>query len=105
MEKKICKCCGKLKPMLSGETMCYQCRINKEVTDAKEAIAEGEEPETGSSHWVICPYCGEGMDVCYGCGDFPELYEEGEHDIECPECGRMFIMETTISYYYETRKK
>lgn len=61
--------------------------------------------DTGSSDYVICPYCGYAMDTCYGYEDFPELYEEGDHVITCPECDQDFILNTSISYYYETEKR
>lgn len=55
------------------------------------------EADTSSSYYIICPYCGYAIDACYG-------YEEGEHEIECPECGKTYIMEINISYDYETRR-
>jgi hypothetical protein len=52
-----------------------------------------------------CPFCsGKALDTEYGYEDFPELYEEGDHELECSGCGKTFIMETMVSYSYETRK-
>ena len=106
--KKICPGCGKEKIFtFSWERLCYQCtqeRIFKKLQKTQEAIRNGEETDTGSSDYVICPYCGYAMDTRYRYEDFPELYEEDDHEIECPECEKTYIMNTSISYYYETRK-
>lgn len=105
--KKICARCGKEKEItFSWETKCWKCQKEEALEEVQEAIKEGEEDvDTGSSDYVICPYCGEAIETCYGYEDFPELYEEGDNEIECPECEKTFIMNTSISYYYETRKK
>lgn len=103
--EKICPGCGKKRNFLfSWEKLCYTCNKEKELKEIQKAIRNGEDPGTCSSDYVICPYCGTGIETNYGYEDFPELYEEGEHEIDCPECEKTFIMETSISYYYETRK-
>lgn len=106
MEKKICKCCGKeYNTLFSWENLCYSCQIEKEKDDISQAIRDGDENvDTGSSHWVFCPYCGEPMSTEWGYCDFPELYIEGDHMVECPECEKTFILESSCSWYYETRK-
>lgn len=92
--------------MLSWESRCYSCNIKNKLKKTQSAIKNNEEyVDTGSSHYVICPYCGEAIETCYGYEDFPELYEEGEHNIDCPECEKTFILESSCSWYYETRKK
>ncbi len=105
--KKICERCGKIKPIVSWEKYCYPCQKEIELERIQKEIAESEDEEvdTGSSDYVICPYCGEGLETCYGYEDFPEIYEEGEHTITCPECDKDFVLETSVSYYYETHKK
>lgn len=59
-----------------------------------------KEIDTFSDH-IICPYCGNGLS---GYDDLPELYESGDHELECNECGKTFVLNTMISYFYETRK-
>ncbi len=54
---------------------------------------------------MICPYCREAIEANLGYEDFPEIYEEGDHEIKCEECGKTFILNTSISYSWETRKK
>lgn len=108
METKICERCGKNKLMLSWESLCYECQKKVEFEKIQANILEAtddEEVDTFSSDYVICPYCGEAMDTCYGYEDFPELYEEGDHLVTCPNCDKEFVLETSISYYYETHKK
>lgn len=103
--KKICKICGEEKAMLSWENTCTACQRKADLAQVQQDIRDGEtDADTSSSYYIICPYCGYAMDTCYGYEDFPELYEEGEHEIECPECEKTYIMETNISYDYETRR-
>ena len=103
--KKACKICGKEKVMFSWEDTCYSCQKEQELKRIQEKIAAGEEKvNTSSIDYVICPYCGYAHETCYGYEDFPELYEEGDHEIKCGECDKTFVMETTVSYSWETRR-
>ena len=101
----ICEKCGKA-TYFRWEDFCYSCEKENAKNSIVQAIKDGEEDvDTGSSDYVICPYCGETLETCYGYEDFPELYEEGEHEIECTECKNNFIMESSCSWYYETSKR
>ena len=35
---------------------------------------------------------------------YPELHEDGEHEITCKDCGKEFKVETMVSYDWETHK-
>lgn len=49
-----------------------------------------------------CPYCEKELDVCHDDGFG---YEEGvKHQMECRYCGKSFVFETSISFYYEPEK-
>lgn len=49
-----------------------------------------------------CPYCGEELDVNHDDG---YGYEEGiKHQMECKHCGKSFVFETSLIYYYEPSK-
>ena len=51
---------------------------------------------------VQCPYCGAGQDICHDDG---YGYEEDQlHEQECGECGKVFVFQTSISFYYEAQK-
>ena len=76
--KKTCDSCGKVCDMLSWETTCYSCVKRKELERMQESIL--------------------------GYEDFLEIYEEGYHKMECPECERTFELETNVSYSWETKK-
>ena len=103
--EKICKICGKSRFMFSWEDICYTCKQKKDLAEIQQKIKNKESDiDTFSNSYIICPYCGNALDTCYGYEDFPELYEEGDHELECNECGKTFIMETMVSYSYETRK-
>ncbi len=106
--KKVCKECGEIKEMFSWEDHCSSCRkkiaLEKVQADIEEAKTTGEEVDTWSDDYVICPYCGHAHETCLGYEDFPEIYEEGSHKVECDECGKTFELETSVSYSWETGK-
>lgn len=105
--RKICKRCGKSFDGLSWDTLCFKCqkkrdleRIQKEIADA---VNTGEDPDTWSSDYAICPYCGNPVEqLSYD--ETPEMYDEGDHEVECYQCGRHFRLTTSVSYSWETEK-
>lgn len=49
-----------------------------------------------------CPYCEKSLDVCHDDGFG---YDENvDHQMECHHCGKMFVFQTSISFYYEPYK-
>lgn len=59
--EKVCKRCGKIAQMMSFEDYCYACLIQNELERVQLSVKEaktGENPDTYSSDFVICPYCG-----------------------------------------------
>lgn len=49
-----------------------------------------------------CPYCEKELEINHDDGFG---YEEGvNHEIECDHCGKKFIFQTSISFYYEPYK-
>jgi hypothetical protein len=49
-----------------------------------------------------CPYCEVELEICHDDGFG---YEEGvKHQMECGHCGKTFVFETSISFYYEPEK-
>ncbi|MCD8148849.1 MAG: hypothetical protein LUE92_04635 [Clostridiales bacterium] len=109
-DEKICKICGQERGMMSWETICFQCAKEKHLKEQQQAIRDGDDSyiygtETSDSDGCIfCPYCGERTKTYYGHEDFPELYEEGFHKIECPICEKEFELVTDVSFSWETRK-
>lgn len=107
--QKICKQCGKIFYGLSWETTCYQCHVENDLKRIQKEIrtAEpGEDVDTWSSDYVICPHCGYAIDARHlGWCDFPEAYEEGSHKIHCDECDKHFYLETSVSYDWRTEKE
>lgn len=51
----------------------------------------------------ICPHCDAELDVS-GTESY-ELYKRGEHEVTCPSCDRIFLVETEIQYLFSTDKK
>jgi hypothetical protein len=51
---------------------------------------------------IECPCCEKELDICHDDGFG---YEEGvKHQMECDGCGKHFVFETSISFYYEPEK-
>ena len=49
-----------------------------------------------------CPYCEKELDVNHDDGFG---YDENmKHEMECDHCGKRFVFQTSISYYYESEK-
>lgn len=94
--KKSCKICGKIKDFYSWEdNTCYSCQKEKELKRIQEQISLGDEDvDTYSTDYVICPYCGCAHETKLGYEDFPEIYEDGDHESEV--C-RKFAMKADIT--------
>lgn len=102
---KTCERCGKQKNMMSWEHLCYSCMKEKELERIQSEIEEGHDPDTWSSDYVICPYCGSAIDARHlGPCDFEEAYFEGDHECVCGECGKTYRLTTSVSYSWETEK-
>ena len=51
---------------------------------------------------VECPYCEEWQEINHDDG---QGYAEGViHQQECDNCGKTFVFETSITFYYEAKK-
>ena len=105
MEKGKCKRCGEDK-YLWKDGICSSCHQEMDQERIKKEFDElGDEYDTWSTDYVICPHCGYAIPTDLGYEDFPEIYQEDDHKIDCPECEKTFILETRVSYSYETRKE
>ena len=105
--QKICERCGQLKNMMSWEKKCYKCMKEEALEKIQQNIKDAEpdeEVDTWSDDYVICPYCGYAMETNVNYEDLSEIYEEGDHDVECPECEKCFRLTTSVSYSWETEK-
>lgn len=51
----------------------------------------------------VCPHCDEEIDV--GDNDLYRIYEEGEHQVDCPQCDQPFMVSTRISHSFSTDKQ
>lgn len=64
-----------------------------------------DEIDTFSSDYVICPYCGNAIDLSNCCyDDMPEKYTEGMHSMTCRACGKDYELEAICSWSYETKR-
>ena len=102
--EKICARCGKKKNLLSWKTMCYKCQMEAAEERTVEKIKRGESTSTFAEDNVICPWCGSIRRTNVGWEDFPEIYEDGTHEMVCDECGKLFELTTRVSYSYDTER-
>lgn len=93
----MCKC-GKHK--FSWEDECYACKVKNYNAKIKEDILAGEVKSTDCESEIICPWCGE----IYEIEDNYDLYQDGEHEVECGACDRKFIVTVNVSYSYDTSR-
>lgn len=47
-----------------------------------------------------CPHCDFIIDISKN--EFYELYEEGEHEIQCPSCEKNITVKSEIEYKFST---
>lgn len=47
-----------------------------------------------------CPHCGATCDIDRN--DWYHLYEEGEHEVECPLCDLPFAVSTHVEFTFST---
>lgn len=102
-EDTHCKRCGKECDAWLNGGLCYDCLSKKHLENIRESIIEGE-PDTFSDEYIVCPYCGAVLIDSEDAFEFPELYDDGEHQEICEECGKKFKVETMVSYSWETHK-
>mgnify|MGYP001851664449 CR=1 FL=1 len=102
-EDTHCEKCGKEDEFawMNGG-LCADCFRKKKLDDIRTSIDEGE-PDTFSSDYIVCPYCGNAIDA-EDLVDYPELYEDGEHELLCEECSKTFKVDTMVSYEWETHR-
>ena len=51
---------------------------------------------------IICPYCDEEQEF-YG-PDLDVFFSEGNHKLECYQCGEVFRVNTETRYVYEVEE-
>lgn len=103
-EDTHCKKCGKATDFAWMQRgLCNDCLRKEKLKEIRISISEGES-DTFSDEYIVCPYCGAVLSGSKDVFEFPELYEDGEHEEVCVECGKEFKVETMVSYAWETHK-
>lgn len=66
--------------------------------------AEEEDGALPDGYWLAdnpkCPHCGAVCSV--NDNEWWSLYEEGEHEVCCPNCDGDFAVSTSVSYSFST---
>jgi len=70
-------------------TLCSTCKTVNESTDSVK-----------HNKFIRCPKCHSVFEPL----TFSEfdIYEEGDHDVDCPKCNYFFIVETVVTYSFES---
>lgn len=73
-------------------------------TEAEKFAALKREPNNSLEFWgndnPKCPHCAHECRISEN--EWYRLYEEGEHDVECPRCEGEFSVSTRVSYSFDT---
>ncbi|WP_143277347.1 hypothetical protein [Bordetella genomosp. 9] len=71
------------------------------MPDRLKALREAEHPiDFWGNDEPKCPHCGGECSV--NDNEWWQLYEEGEHQVECPSCDLEFTVSTRVSYAFST---
>lgn len=73
------------------------------MTERLKALHAGHWVDFAFNREVKCPHCGEDMEP--GRFDMNRLYEEGEHEVDCPRCDQAFKVHTHVSFSFSTDKQ
>ena len=74
--------------------------MSEHLEALKKSQEEGEWLEFFGNDNPKCPHCGADCEISQN--DWYSLYEEGEHEVTCPDCDRDFIVSTSVSYTFTT---
>ena len=84
---KECRHCGGFILLPQGiPTLCDAC---KEIEQDSSEVTHGSQ--------LRCPHCGASFH--YSTDDY-DLYDEGEHNVSCPECDQDFTITTSVTYSF-----
>lgn len=70
------------------------------MTERLEALSREGWMEFFALDEPRCPHCGNNVRIEKN--DLYRLYEEGEHQVECPKCDLPFVVSTRVRYSFST---
>jgi DNA-directed RNA polymerase subunit RPC12/RpoP len=70
-------------------TLCRKCK----------RLEHSDEDES-HKHMVRCPHCRHIMHISERFDDYPIIYEEGEHEIDCDACEKHYTINVNVEYSY-----
>lgn len=96
------ECCSFLCKNKALEHKCYcqECTDRKEKEKADNIANSLENGKFECEREIYCPHCGAETEVA----DDYELFDDGEHEIYCCDCDKLFTVNTNTSYSFDTRK-
>ena len=97
-----CRICGRETHALPWEDpLCYSCQEKQWDEKIKEEIQSGEATETSCEDKIYCPWCGE---IYEDDDDYELMYQDGDHEVICYDCGKSFKVTTNVSVHYDTER-
>lgn len=86
---EACSDCSKFIPYPKGcPSLCFDC---KDLKESSNSVFHDSK--------IRCPFCKHTWEVS---SEDPGYYVDGEHDTDCPSCGKVFTFITSISVSYES---
>ena len=73
---------------------------DKEFKALRQSETNNSDYEFRGNKSPKCPHCGKYCDISEY--EWYDLYEEGEHEKECPSCDREFSISTHVKYTFNT---
>jgi hypothetical protein len=70
------------------------------MAERLSALSDGNRWDFAYEAEPKCPHCGYVCNVADN--DWYQLYEEGEHEVECPLCEQGFTVSTHVQHSFST---
>jgi len=85
-----CESCGRF--IVFGTGKSTACSLCKTINESSKIVKHDK--------FIRCPKCSSTF-TAEDLSEF-DIYEDGEHDIDCPNCKYFFVIETIITYNFSS---
>ena len=70
------------------------------TTERLAALEAGNQWDFCANKSPKCPHCGDDYNITDN--EAWELFDEGDHEVECPACDQAFTVSVIVSHSYST---
>ena len=99
-ETRLCERCGKPFKAYFYERYCTACNVLAEKEENIRKAQDGEDIDC--TEYPVCPWCGEELGIDEEDSAF---YEDGDHMMTCPDCQKVFRLDTSVHITYGTSRE